>query len=230
MHSAHLNYATRQGNLALRQLPACSGGTASVNALSNRGSSSPRRPLPRADPLCCALAVGQPEGMGVSSADAERCRPATLANDVTIFVALLATALALGGALAHALELPNKLSMTREDYFTAQQIYRGWNQPAYLLGVELAAIIGLAVRFWQSPRILRPALMAILALVAAQLVFWIWTFPANVATNNWTMAPSDWETLRAQWEYSHLAGGTCQLLALSSLIVAALARRRTIDG
>jgi hypothetical protein len=38
-------------------------------------------------------------------------------QDVAFFVALLATALALGGALAHALELPNKIEMVREHYF-----------------------------------------------------------------------------------------------------------------
>jgi hypothetical protein len=152
-----------------------------------------------------------------------------LLNDVALFVALLATALALAGALAHVLELPNKITMSRDDYFVTQQIYSGWNRLAYLLVVELTAMVAVAVRFWQSPRVLSPTLVAIGGLLAAQLVFWIWTFPTNAATENWTMAPANWETLRAHWEYSHFAGAVCQLVAMGALIVAALARRRAID-
>jgi hypothetical protein len=33
------------------------------------------------------------------------------------FVALLSTALAMGGALAHALELPNKIDLASDQYF-----------------------------------------------------------------------------------------------------------------
>jgi hypothetical protein len=157
-------------------------------------------------------------------------KQALLANDVTLFVALLTTALALGGALAHALELPNKMAMTRDDYFVAQQIYRGWNQLAYLLAVQLTALIAVTVRFWNRPRVVWPTLAAIGGLVAAQLVFWVWTFPTNAATDSWTLVPDNWQTLRAQWEYSHLAGAACQLFAMGALIVAALARRRGIDG
>ncbi len=44
------------------------------------------------------------------------------------FIAILFAALA---AMAHLLELPNKIGLSREDYFTVQAIYRGWA----LLGV-----------------------------------------------------------------------------------------------
>jgi hypothetical protein len=155
---------------------------------------------------------------------AERDR--ALRDDVALFVALLATALALGGALAHALELPNKLQLTRDDYFVVQQIYRGWNRLAYLLAIEFAAMLFVAVAHWRRPRMLRPAIAAIACLVAAQAIFWIWTFPANVATRNWTHIPANWEALRTQWEFSHLAGAVFQMLAMCALILAALARGR----
>jgi hypothetical protein len=54
--------------------------------------------------------------------------------------------------------------------------------------------------------------------------FWTYTFPANVATENWTKVPEDWEALRWRWEYSHVAGAVCQILAMCGLIVAVLAR------
>jgi hypothetical protein len=56
-------------------------------------------------------------------------------------------------------------------------------------------------------------------------MFWIFTFPANVATDNWTVVPDNWQALRGQWEYSHAAGAGFQLLAMSSLIVASLAHK-----
>jgi hypothetical protein len=45
---------------------------------------------------------------------------------VAFFVALLTSALVLGPALAHLLELPNKIDLPREEYFIVQKAYRGW--------------------------------------------------------------------------------------------------------
>jgi uncharacterized membrane protein len=145
-------------------------------------------------------------------------------EDVAFFVALLATALALGGALAHALELPNKIGMSREHYFIVQRAYNGWNRLAYLLAVELFGILAVIWLYRAARRVWRPATAALAALAAAQAVFWIWTFPANQATDNWTSQPQNWEILRQQWEYSHLAGAAFQLLAMTALIVAVLRR------
>jgi hypothetical protein len=152
-----------------------------------------------------------------------RSQSSTL-QDVTFFVALLATALALGGALAHALELPNKIGMSREHYFIVQRAYDGWNRLAYLLAVQLFGIIAVIGLYRAEPRVWWPATAALAALVAAQAIFWIWTFPANQATNNWTSQPQNWEILRRNWEYSHLAGAAFQILAMTSLILAVLRR------
>jgi hypothetical protein len=42
------------------------------------------------------------------------------------FFSLLFAALALAPALAHLLELPNKIGLSRDNYPVVQQIYRGW--------------------------------------------------------------------------------------------------------
>lgn len=149
-----------------------------------------------------------------------------MAYEAVFFVALLATALALGGALAHALELPNKIGLPSDEYFIVQKAYRGWNQLAYLLIVQFTSMIGVAVMSRHEPYVLWPAVAAIICLLSAQALFWMYTFPANVATENWTVIPDDWEALRRQWEYSHAAGAAFQILAMSSLIIAALARAR----
>jgi hypothetical protein len=144
--------------------------------------------------------------------------------DLLFFVALLSTALALGGALAHALELPNKISLSEHEYFIVQKAYRGWNRLAFLLLVELGSMSAIAVRWRHEPGILWPTVIAIACLLCAQAAFWIFTYPANTATHNWTAVVPDWQALRRQWEYSHAAGAVFQVLAMSALTIAALSR------
>lgn len=146
-------------------------------------------------------------------------------SDVVFFAALLATAVALGGALAHAFEFPNKINLPGNEYFIVQKTYRGWNLLAFILLVELVSMIALTVLYRKEPRVRWPVSTAIFCLLSAQVVFWLYTYPANVATANWTVIPGNWEELRYQWEYSHLAGAVLQLVAMSSLIVAALSRK-----
>lgn len=146
--------------------------------------------------------------------------------DIALFVALLSTALAMGAALAHALELPNKIGLSRDDYFTVQGIYRGWNLLAILLLIELVSIAAVIFFGRADVPVFWGAVIALTALIGAQALFWTFTYPANVATQFWTRIPENWETLRAQWEYSHAAGAAFQVLAMSALIFAALARGR----
>jgi hypothetical protein len=140
-------------------------------------------------------------------------------------VALLAIALAIGAALAHALELPNKMPLGREDYFTVQQIYAGWDRLAFLLLVEPIGIVWVIALYRYQRRVAVPASAALAGLIAAQVVFWLFTFPANRATANWTVQPANWEELRRSWEYSHLGGAAFQVFAFAMLVIAVLRRR-----
>jgi hypothetical protein len=146
-------------------------------------------------------------------------------RNLAFFIAMLATGIALGPALAHLFELPNKIGMAEHDYFTVQQAYRGWDRLAFVLIVELGAMIWLAVLYWPEPAVRWAVIAAIGCLAIAQAVFWAFTYPANVATANWTKIPENWEMLRQNWEYSHAVGATFQFLALASLTVAVLSRR-----
>jgi hypothetical protein len=141
-----------------------------------------------------------------------------------LFVALIATALALGPALAHLFALPNKIVLSREEYFIAQKAYAGWNRLAVILAIQLAGIVIVAILVRHDPTALTASLVALAGLIGAQTVFWAFTQPANVATGNWTAPPAAWDTLRRQWEYSHAAGAGLQLLTLAALIVVALRR------
>ena len=143
------------------------------------------------------------------------------------FLSLLFCALALAPALAHLLELPNKMGMSRDEYLVAQQIYRGW----WMLGVfvfgALLSTLALTIMVRRRPAELRPALTAFLCIIAAQAIFWTFTYPANQQTVNWTLLPDNWEELRRQWEYSHAAGALLNLAALICVIIAVLKGRNT---
>ena len=147
-------------------------------------------------------------------------------RNIAFFAALFSTALALGAALAHALEFPNKIGLAREPYFTIQQIYSGWSLLGLLLVVELAAMLAVILLYRHDRPVMRPAVFALLCLVAAQAVFWTFTFPANAATSNWTVQPADWEKFRSQWEYSHMVGALFQAGAMAALIVGVLRRSK----
>jgi hypothetical protein len=126
--------------------------------------------------------------------------------------------------------MPNKIGLAREDYFVVQQIYSGWNKFALVLLVQ---VVALATAVWLTRRQREVALSIVIALacvVVAQAVFWIWTFPANAATVNWTMQPDDWQKLRRDWEYSHLGGAVLQFVGVLSLVVALARRARLLGG
>ena len=140
------------------------------------------------------------------------------------FLSLLFTALALAPAVAHLLELPNKINLSREDYLTVQQIYRGWWLLGLVIVVALLSTLALAIALRGEAKPFAFALIALLCIVAAQVVFWTYTYPANQVTNNWTMLPENWMELRRQWEYSHAAGAGLNLAALVTLILSVLTR------
>ncbi len=139
------------------------------------------------------------------------------------FVAILLTALALVPAGAHLFELPNKMPLGRDAYFTVQQIYRGWALfGAVLIGAVLAhAVAALAARRAGVPA--RPFALAMLLMLATLAIFFAWTFPANQATENWTVMTDDWEALRAHWEYAHAANAVLTFLALCCAVSGSLA-------
>jgi hypothetical protein len=146
--------------------------------------------------------------------------------DLLFFIAILSTLTSLAPALAHLFELPNKMALSRDAYFTVQQIYAGWE----LFGIPiLIQLISLSMLAWRSSRehyVFRPVVAALILLVMAQILFWLVTFPANSLTQNWTRMPPDWEMLRHHWEYSHATAAVCQLLGLCCLIGALFARVR----
>jgi hypothetical protein len=61
------------------------------------------------------------------------------------FFSLLFAALALAPALAHLLELPNKIGLSRDDYLIVQQIYRGWALLGFVVAGALLSTLVLMI-------------------------------------------------------------------------------------
>jgi uncharacterized membrane protein len=133
------------------------------------------------------------------------------------WLALISVALCLVPVGAHFFEFANKMSMPPSEYMTVQKIYAGWS----LFGVVIFAALLLTLlhaflaRNDRTPFLLSVA--ALLCLVATQAVFWIFTYPMNVASNNWTVTPADFEAARRQWEYSHAVNAGLTFAAFIAL-------------
>lgn len=134
------------------------------------------------------------------------------------FLAVVLTALALAPGCAHLFSLPNKIHMSREAYFIAQSVYRGWALLGVVLFGTLAANLALTVASWRRGEPYVLALLAFACIAATLAIFFAWTYPANVATQNWTVPTDNWETLRAQWEYSHAVNALITFVALCLVV------------
>jgi hypothetical protein len=141
---------------------------------------------------------------------------------VVQFLAVVLTALSLVPAGAHLFELPNKIGLARDAYFTVQGVYRGWALWGIALFGALGANLWLAIMLRHRRLAFWLALAAFGLMAASLAVFFTWTYPANQATANWTLVPGDWQELRRQWEYAHAAGAVLTFGALCMVTLATL--------
>ena len=137
------------------------------------------------------------------------------------FASVFFVALSLAPALAHLMELPNKIGLSHDAYLTVQQIYRGWQLLGIVVACALVSTLAYAIVARNRAAEFRAALAAFLCIVATQVIFWLVTFPVNKTTENWTTLPAEsWEALRRQWEYSHATSAVIDLIAFVVLVFA----------
>jgi hypothetical protein len=126
---------------------------------------------------------------------------------------------------AHLFELPNKIDLSQQQYSIVQSIYRGWALFGFVISAAIGANLFAALALWRRRKPFGLSLAASLILALTLLVFFEWTYPANQATNNWTLMPRDWEVLRAQWEFSHAANAILTFIALCCAAFSAMLRQ-----
>ncbi|HET6566985.1 MAG TPA: hypothetical protein VFG50_03405 [Rhodothermales bacterium] len=147
--------------------------------------------------------------------------------NIVRFISVLFIAVAMAAGFAHLLELPNKIRLSREDYLTVQQIYRGWA----LLGIAvigaLVSTLVLTIMVRENRTLFSLTLAATICIALSLVVFFTFTFPANRQTQNWTTLPENWQALRRQWEYSHAVGAGLYFAALILVTLSLLVGRKS---
>src|SRR5262245_54369551 len=156
--------------------------------------------------------------------------------------ALILVAVPMALALAHALELPGKMRLSKDAYLQVQTIY----YPGFTLGgiAEIGGIIAVLFllaftsygsnRFWWT-------LTAFVSLLAMHATYWFVTHPVNnfwvkdielgglgaaffsISSALTTKDGADWTKLRDVWEYSHVARAVFAMVSLISLTIAVTA-------
>jgi hypothetical protein len=137
--------------------------------------------------------------------------------------------------VAHALELPGKLRLTREQYFAVQAIY----YPGFTVvgAAEPLSIVALAMLLALTPR--GTAFWLIAAVMFANALthalYWTLTAPINkVWLRNERLSGSaqrffgasgdpreaEWTVLRNRWERSHLYRAASSVIALALMALA----------
>lgn len=154
-----------------------------------------------------------------------------------ILSATFLAALVFAQAFAHALEMPGKLRLGRQQYFTVQTIY----YPGFTIGgaAEPLAIVAGAAALMQSPAHEASFSLiagALAALVVTHILFWVVVQPVNrqwlgavelsmaadhfFRTGRTGAAANDWTKLRDRWERGHLARTATATIAFVLLLLA----------
>ncbi len=150
------------------------------------------------------------------------------------FITLMLTALSVGMALGHLMEMP-----ARRDYAPAlwsrvtniEGTYRLFGPPvgAAIEGGALIAAVVLSIFVRKRRPAFALTLFGAACMAAAQVAWWLFVFPVNSRMVNWTpeSLPADFTKLRDQWEYTHAARAILQIVGLGALVLSALAETPT---
>ena len=144
---------------------------------------------------------------------------------MTRFVSLLLSALNLGLAWAHLIEMGPKRAMSGPEWLATQRIYRDYGKAAGITvpTALLSTLTTLALVRRRRPATLLTALGA--ACTATTVAVWArFNEPVNRELVEWQAdaLPTDWERRRDQWEFAHAASAVLHGIGLAMLLVAAL--------
>jgi hypothetical protein len=137
------------------------------------------------------------------------------------FLSVLLTSLALVPSGAHLFELPNKIGLSQDHYLLVQSIYRLVAVRHYHHRCDRRQSAARDYAIAPRPTVWVP-LAAALILAGTLTIFFLWTYPANQATENWTVMTADWAELRRQWEFSHATNAVLTFIAVCCATLSAL--------
>lgn len=157
--------------------------------------------------------------------------------DIMLMAAAFLTAIVMGQALTHVLEMPGKMRLDRDQYYTVQTIYYpgftvgGIAEPLSIVAAAAALLIAPAGgdAFWLIGG-------ALAALILTQLLFWTVVQPVNrqwlgsarlsgaaehfFRTGQAGSLAGDWTKLRDRWEMGHAARSITATAAFILLLLA----------
>jgi hypothetical protein len=153
-------------------------------------------------------------------------------------VTLMLIALAMVPAVAHALEFPGKMRLSKDAYLTVQRIYYpGFTIAGLAESFSIVAGLALVIVTPRGSIAFLLSLTALILLLAMHAVYWIVTAPVNkvwlkdeqqskagaaffrMNTSEQRQA-TDWTSLRDRWEYSHVTRAVLVTTALGLLACA----------
>ena len=144
--------------------------------------------------------------------------------------AIISVAIYLVPEGAHFFELFNKMALPANEYMIVQRIYDGWAFFGFAIAAALILTLAHMVATWRERAARWLSLLSFLLLAATQVVFWVFIYPMNALTRNWTVMPDNLEVVRRQWEYAHAVNAGLSLLALALIVAAALPGRRRANA
>jgi hypothetical protein len=141
-------------------------------------------------------------------------------------ITIMFTALSMGMALCHLLEMPAKMTYEGALWLTLlHTLYGAFGTIGAFIevgAVVTAVLLAFLVR--QRRSAFGWTLLGALCLVAAHVAWWVWVAPVNATMAPLTpeTLPADWMGLRDQWEYTHAARAVLQIIALGALVFSIL--------
>jgi hypothetical protein len=154
--------------------------------------------------------------------------------EIVQIVTVVVVAIVMSLPLAHALEWPGKLRLSKEHYFAMQPIYYpGFTYAGFAEPLSLLVLTPMGTgQFWSTAG-------AFLALLTMHATYWVLTHPVN---NFWlegfklqgfarrffevgvseqsSPMDSEWTRLRDRWEFSHMIRAILGLVSLVLIVVA----------
>ena len=146
-------------------------------------------------------------------------------KNLTRFLTMLFALIPLSVLLSNLFEMPDKINLSKDNY----EVIQGYSSElVWLVLFEIGALIMtivLIVIEKKKKRTYKHLLLALICFAVSITLFFIFILPADITTNNWSDFPTDWQPLRAQWEYSNAIRAILSFAGFSFIVLAFLKNR-----